>query len=1020
LPYCAVCTLVVSKSQLLGLDEEDDDEIDLPELPLHPEEFTFDDLDIGEIDGDEFQAEHIRILHDAYETHTIFKEALGHTPIKVDPLKLEVDHEKWLGESRNRAPPRQQSPERRKFIEKTVNELLALDCIERCQSPAYSQVHVAPKKTKGDYRFCIDFRGLNDATKRMGFPLPSIKHMLNRLAEGKPKYFAVLDLKSGYWQTEIHPDSRDYTAFITPQGLFRWKRVPMGLKSAGSYFQAQMTQVIGGDLLYNGVDVYLDDIIVYGATEREYLDNLRKLLQRLKDFGVRISPKKASFGKKEIEYVGCVINQHGRTFSDAKKRKVVDFPKPTLMRDMKGFIGLCSYFRDNIPNMSTLLQPLQEMVADYKKGKPLQWTAAREQRFQEVKDTLADCQQLFWMDEDLPIFLHTDASDVGWGAYVFQVGPDGKEYPIQFLSKAFSDVQRRWSVIEREAYGIFAGITQLEHLLRDRQFTLRTDHRNLLYLNAQASPKVTRWKLRLMEFDFLIEHIPGPLNVVADAMSRLCSEAGEPLVTSQTIALAMAVFSAPAPRPPTICINARSAEKATAPRRSERVSNEVFRTLTKCHSHASGHFSRDRTLACLKEYTQRTGSCCWPTEVDMKRDVDSFIASCPVCQRLSQVKRVVHDEAYTISSSAPMVKVSIDTLGPFPADKDGSIYIIVIVDCFSRYVELYPASDCTAEAAARAIVEHFGTFGAPKIILSDNGSQYANQVIGQLASLTDVDLKKTIAYSHEENGITERANKEILRHIRALFDEHNDVSWSLLLPLVKRIMNATVHSATGFAPAAVITPGLDLNQGLIFPHQPDNEDPVIVSDYIRTLHEKQASIVRYVQANLGALFAKNKRKFNERHSTGSYPDGSFVLLQYPTGTRPPTKLHTPWLGPFQVHSHRGGDYELVNLVTGKTLRRHISQLKAFDASRCSPVSVALRNSKDYLVERIISHTGTPSKRAQMRFRVRWLGYGPKDDTQEPWKGVKNNWVFHNYCREQGFDSLIPDAFKDVTMPTFDL
>jgi hypothetical protein len=202
-------------------------------------------------------------------------------------------------------------------------------------------------------------------------------------------------------------------------------------------------------------------------------------------------------------------------------------------------------------------------------------------------------------------------------------------------------------------------------------------------------------------------------------------------------------------------------------------------------------------------------------------------------------------------------------------------------------------------------------------------------------------------------------------------------------------MNATVHSSTGFAPAAVIMPGLDLNTGLIFPHKPDNDDPIIVSEYIRTLEAKQADIVRRVQLALGAQFAKNKRKHDATHPTKMvYPDGSFVLLRYPQGSRPPTKLDMPWLGPFQVLSHNKGDYELANLVTGKSLNRHISQLKSFDATRCSPATEAARNASHHMVESIISHTGKPSSSAQMRFKVRWLGYGPGDDTMEPWKALK--------------------------------
>jgi hypothetical protein len=216
---------------------------------------------------------------------------------------------------------------------------------------------------------------------------------------------------------------------------------------------------------------------------------------------------------------------------------------------MKGFIGLVNYFRDHVPDLSTRLHPLQKMISGYKKSKSLQWSPALEDHFEAVKTALGNCQQLFWMDANSPVFLHTDASDVGLGAYLFQKDKEGKEIPIQFLSKSFSDVQKRWSVIERECYAIVYAFKQCEHLLRDKQFTLRTDHRNLIYLNAQASAKVTRWKLAIQEYDFLIEHIPGVDNIVADGMSRFCpngtNTSPKASVSSNQIAFCFALCSVP-------------------------------------------------------------------------------------------------------------------------------------------------------------------------------------------------------------------------------------------------------------------------------------------------------------------------------------------------------------------------------------------------------------------------------------------------------------------------------------------
>jgi hypothetical protein len=331
--YCALCTLVVSKSQLLEGIEEDDDDIEQKEIfPLEHEEPQFNILDIIDIDkeGGVFQAEHLEILRQAFDTDQIFHQDLGTEPIRVEPFQLNVDEKRWASEARNRAPPRPQSLERRAFIEKTVAMLLEKGCIEKCQARAYSQVHITPKKEKGEFRLCIDFRGLNDATQRISWPIlgegpalaaPNMRDLTARLGAAKHKFFAVMDLTSGYWQNEIHPDSQEKTAFIKPGGLsdgikpsykgsikpggikpggcFKWKRVPMGLQGAGSYFQAMMTEVIGSELLYNGREVYLDDVIVHGKTHREYLDNLIKLIKRFALYGVRLSPKKCRFGPQK-------------------------------------------------------------------------------------------------------------------------------------------------------------------------------------------------------------------------------------------------------------------------------------------------------------------------------------------------------------------------------------------------------------------------------------------------------------------------------------------------------------------------------------------------------------------------------------------------------------------------------------------------------------------------------------------------------------------------------------------------
>ena len=175
---------------------------------------------------------------------------------------------------------------------------MKFDCIEPSQSPHYSQVHLV-EKTNGTWRFCIDFRGLNDSLKSFGWPIPNIRVLLQRLREKRAKYFASMDLTSGYFQAPIATLSRKYTAFISDDGVYQWKRVPMGIKCTDSYFQQQMQLTLRG-LLDDCCFLYLDDVIIFGRTEAEYLSNVDKVFRRLREKKVILSPTKYKCGLTEV------------------------------------------------------------------------------------------------------------------------------------------------------------------------------------------------------------------------------------------------------------------------------------------------------------------------------------------------------------------------------------------------------------------------------------------------------------------------------------------------------------------------------------------------------------------------------------------------------------------------------------------------------------------------------------------------------------------------------------------------
>ena len=218
------------------------------------------------------------------------------------------------------------------------------------------------KEPDGSWRFCVDFRTLNQVTKSMGWPIPNIPQVLQRIGEQKAKWFAVLYLTSGYNHAPVGKRSKTLTAFICSEGLFEWTRLSMGLKGAGSYFEHHMSNTILRDLVQKNLEVYLDDIIVYANSPKELNQRLEQVFKRLQSFGITLNPDKVRIGMQEVEYVRHLIDEDGLSFSEEKKLHVLNFRRPETASPMKSFFGLTSQFREHIQNYGVLAAPLHNMI----------------------------------------------------------------------------------------------------------------------------------------------------------------------------------------------------------------------------------------------------------------------------------------------------------------------------------------------------------------------------------------------------------------------------------------------------------------------------------------------------------------------------------------------------------------------------------------------------------------------------------------------------------------------------------
>jgi hypothetical protein len=485
---------------------------------------------------------------------------------------------------------------------------------------------------------------------------------------------------------------------------------------------------------------------------------------------------------------------------------------------------------------------------------------------------------------------------------------------------------------------------------------------------------VKRWKLAIQEFDFDIEHFPGHLNKVADPLSRINMPEE---VSEEELNFLCPLMD------------------------ETRIPNDKYKIISSIHKTQLGHFGVEKTLQLLDKVNQH-----WP---ERTLHVKQFIRQCPCCQKMRVLKTPIITHPYTLASYGIMDRVNIDTIGPLPEDEVGNKYIVAIIDCFSRFLELYAVKDTTAIAAATPVIQFAGRYGIPAQVLSDNGSQYANEIMNEIERIFDNQHKFIHPYSHEENGIIERANKEIMRHLRAIiFDTRLVANWSTYLPLVQRIMNSQVHESIGVSPASIVFGNsLTLDRGILLPYK--TNEMTKLSQWTSKMLEAQEIIVAT------AIATQNKKDlFHIASHSGSapiteFPINSYVLVKYENDEhRPPTKFHTKLRGPLRVVSKNDKNiYTCENLVTNKLEAFHIKLLSPFlyDPNVTNPTDVANRDNQNFNVKHIVRHrfkVRGSKKSSNLEFFTTWED---NDQTWESFHNLRSN--LHKYSTDNRLSSYIP-------------
>ena len=270
---------------------------------------------------------------------------------------------------------------KRDEIETEIDKMLALGVIRPSSSAWASPVTLVPKKD-GTTRFCCDYRLLNTCTIKDRYPLPLIQDVFDTL--GGSCMYSTLDLKTGYWQLPVHPDSIDKTAFVCHYGQYEWLRMPFGLCNAPAVFQRAMNKVLAKHI-GKTVMVYLDDIIIFSKSAEQHAKDVDEVLQTLASAGLTLKESKCHFGKSKVDLLGYVISKDGIAAQPSKTQAIQELPPPENIKELRSFLGMCSYYRQLVPRFAEIAEPLTSLT---RKNVHWHWNSAHQAAFEVLKDAL--------------------------------------------------------------------------------------------------------------------------------------------------------------------------------------------------------------------------------------------------------------------------------------------------------------------------------------------------------------------------------------------------------------------------------------------------------------------------------------------------------------------------------------------------------------------------------------------------------------------------------------------------------